>query len=198
MSLSGNKLVGGNPTNERIAYDFYATNPKALEMLLNEHNFKGNKILEPCVGKGHLADVLKNNFPSSEITNLDIINRGYPNTIEHDFLKWETEEKFDTIITNPPYGIVNEFVTKGIDLLEDKGQMAFFLKIQFLEGGKRYKNIFKKYPPKYIYVFSNRMPTWANGEEINPKTKKKWVTTFCHAWFIWEKGSKTEPIIRWL
>lgn len=42
------------------------------------------------------------------------------------------------------------------------------------------------------------MATWNNGNEVDPSTGKKWATTFCHAWFIWEKGSKTEPIIRWL
>jgi hypothetical protein len=73
--------------------------------------------------------------------------------------------------------------------------MAFFLKIQFLEGFKR-KSLFERYPPKYIYVFRNRMATWNNGNEFD-ETGKRWSTTMCHAWFIWEKGSLTEPIIRW-
>ena len=72
-----------------------------------------------------------------------------------------------------------------------------FLKIQFLEGQKR-EQLFKKYPPKYIYVFRNRMATWNNGQELDPNTNKKWATTMCHAWFVWEKGSITEPIVRWL
>lgn len=76
------------------------------------------------------------------------------------------------------------------------GQMAMFLKIQFLEGAKR-KELFEKYPPKYIYVFRNRMATWNNGEPLDPNGKR-WATTMCHAWFVWEKGSTTEPIIRWL
>ena len=84
-----------------------------------------------------------------------------------------------------------------MELLTDNGQMAMFLKIQFLEGQKR-KELFEKYPPKYIYVFRNRMATWNNGLEKDPKTGKRWATTMCHAWFIWEKGSKSEPIIRWL
>ena len=64
--------------------------------------------------------------------------------------------------------------------------------------GKARRNLFEKYPPKYIYVFRNRMATWNNGNEVDPNTGKRWATTMCHAWFIWEKGSKTEPIIRWL
>ena len=82
-------------------------------------------------------------------------------------------------------------------MLNDDGQIAMFLKIQFLEGKKR-EEFYKKYPPKYIYVFRSRMATWNNGSPVDPKTGKRWATTMCHAWFIWEKDSKTEPIIRWL
>lgn len=90
-----------------------------------------------------------------------------------------------------------EFAKKGIELLEEDGVMALFLKLQFLEGSKR-KSFFEKYPPKYIYVFRNRMATWKNGSSINPETNKKWAETICFAWFIWEKGFKGEPVIRWL
>lgn len=116
--------------------------------------------------------------------------------LQYQNLTWETDKKFEGIITNPPFSLAQEF-EKGMELLTENGQMAMFLKIQFLEGAKR-KDLFEKYPPKYIYVFRNRMATWNNGNEVDPKTGKKWATTMCHAWFIWEKDSKTEPIIRWL
>ena len=197
MSLQGGKLAGGNPKNERVENDYYATNPKALEMLLKKYDIFGQKILEPCVGGGHLAETIKSFYNNKrDIICLDLVNRGYPNTIVQDFLKWNTNEKFDAIITNPPYSLAKEFVEKGMSLLEEEGQMAMFLKIQFLEGAKR-KELFEKYPPKYIYVFRNRMATWNNGNEFD-ENGKHWATTMCHAWFIWEKDSKTEPIIRWL
>ena len=61
--LSGGQLAGGNPTNERVEYDFYATNPKAVEMLLEKYQFneQGNW-LECCVGQGHIANVIENKF----------------------------------------------------------------------------------------------------------------------------------------
>ena len=200
MSLQGAKLAGGNPENERVENDYYATNPEAVKMLLKSyHGFdKMKTILEPCVGEGHITNTI-NDFYKNEkdITNLDLIDRGYSNTIVADFLTYKTDKKYEGIITNPPYSLAKEFVEKGMELLTDNGQMAMFLKIQFLEGQKR-KELFEKYPPKYIYVFRNRMATWNNGLEKDPKTGKRWATTMCHAWFIWEKGSKSEPIIRWL
>ena len=197
MSLSGNKLAGGNPATQRVENDFYATNPKAVNMILNKYNFYAQNILEPCVGQGHIAHVIDEFYNHSKnITAIDIVDRGYPNTIVTDFLNYQTEKRYDGIITNPPYSLAKEFVEKGMELLTDNGQMLMFLKIQFLEGAKR-KDFFKKYPPKYIYVFTNRMATWNNGEPLDPKGKR-WATTMCHAWFIWEKNSMTEPIIRWL
>ena len=155
------------------------------------------------MGQGHIANAVCNFYNNKpQITVLDIVDRGYPNTIVQDFLTWETDKKFEVIISNPPYSLAKEFVEKGMKLLTDEtrdtvnGQMAMFLKIQFLEGAKR-KELFEKYPPKYIYVFRNRMATWNNGEPLDPNGKK-WATTMCHAWFIWEKGSTTESIVRWL
>ena len=203
ISLQGAKLAGGNPKDERVEYDFYATDPKAVEKLLLKYSINGNKILEPCVGNGNIADTIKKFYTNvTDITGVDIVDRGYPNTIVQNFLTWKTDEKFEAIVTNPPYSLAKEFVEKGMELLTDEtedtcnGQMAMFLKIQFLEGAKR-KELFEKYPPKYIYVFRNRMATWNNGEPLDPNGKR-WATTMCHAWFVWEKGSTTEPIIRWL
>ena len=195
--LQGGKLAGGNPENGRVENDYYATNPKAVEMLLNKYDFFAKTILEPCVGEGHIANVINDFYTNKrEITCMDLVDRGYPNTITQDFLTYETDKKYEGIITNPPFSLAKEFVEKGLSLLEDNGQMAMFLKIQFLEGEKR-KELFEKYPPKYIYVFRKRMATWNNGKEFD-ENGKHWATTMCHAWFVWEKCSKTEPIIRWL
>lgn len=197
MSLAGNKLAGGNPKTERVENDFYATNPNAVMSILNNYCFNASTILEPCVGQGHIANTVEEFYSDhKEIVGVDLIDRGYPNTIVTDFLKWDTDKRFDGIITNPPYSLAKEFVEKGMELLRDDGQMLMFLKIQFLEGLKR-KELFEKHPPKYIYVFRNRMATWNNGKSLDDNGKR-WATTMCHAWFVWEKGSETEPIVRWL
>lgn len=196
--LAGGKLAGGNPKNGRVQNDYYATNPVAVEMLLHKYVFNAGNILEPCVGAGHIAKTLKEHFrDSAEITCIDIVDRGYPGTIVQDFLSWETDKLFDGIITNPPFSQAQDFIEKGFSLLSDGGRMAFFLKIQFLEGAKR-KKFFENYPPKYIYVFRNRMAVWNNGNEVNPDTGKKWATTMCFAWFCWEKGNADDPVIKWL
>ena len=99
MSLSGGKLAGGNPKNKRIEHDFYATNPKAVEMLFEKEKFIGN-FLEPCVGQGHIANVIEKFYPKQPIYSMDIVDRGYKNTLIADFLNYDfLGQKFDNIIT---------------------------------------------------------------------------------------------------
>ena len=64
--------------------------------------------------------------------------------------------------------------------------------------GKGRKEFLKKSPLKYVYVFSERQNPLNNGMELNPKTGKKWQSTMCFAWFIWEIGYGGEPMIRWI
>ena len=194
--LSGTSLAGTSTTRERANYDYYATPYQATEMLLDEVKFSGN-FLEPCVGGGHIVDVIKRYYPTDCVYGVDIVDRGYPNTLVADFLKYDfLGQKFDNVVTNPPFSLAQEFLEKSMEVVNDGGKIAMFLKIQFLEGAKR-REMFKKYPPKYIYVFVKRQSPWNNGSPVDEKGKP-WSSTICFAWFIWEKGFTGEPIVRWL
>ena len=126
MALAGSKIAGGNPKNKRVENDFYATNPLAVRKLLSKYKFNGNKMLEPCVGKGHIAKTIKEFYNPISIIALDIVDRGYPKTIVNDFITWNTEDKFDFIITNPPYSMAKEFVEKGMSLLTNRSNGNVF------------------------------------------------------------------------
>ncbi len=206
MSIQSSHIAGGG--NHRAEDDFYATDPEAVKMLLSSADFKDRYIrhfLEPCVGKGHIADTVanfQNITEDSQITGIDKIDRGWKGTIVSDFLDIKMPVSYyDTIITNPPYDQAEDFIRKSLTLLAPNGKAAFFLKLHFLESECR-ADLFDYFPPERIYVFRKRMSTWRNGEERNPEGKK-WTTTMCHAWFIWEKNedgllTQSEPVIRWL
>ncbi|MGL6119859.1 MAG: hypothetical protein ACRC0V_05075 [Fusobacteriaceae bacterium] len=99
-----------------------------------------------------------------------------------------------SILTNPPYKYAQEFVEKAMELLHEGNYLIMFLKITFLEGQKRAK-MFKKYPPKYIYVFSKRANCAKNGDF---KTFGVGSNAVCYCWYIWQKGYDGEPILRWI
>lgn len=177
---------------EREKDDFYATEPKAIELLLEKESLNKN-IWECANGKGHLSDVLINN--GYDVFKSDIINRnGDKETKIIDFLEIEERpinDSFD-IITNPPYKIALDFCKKGLELLQDGEKMAMFLKIQFLEDQERYK-FFKENPPKKIYVASKRLNCAKDGDFDKYKS-----SAVCYAWFVWEKGFKGNPEIDWI
>ena len=60
--------------HEREDNDFYATDPKALELLLDLEEFDPY-VWEPACGKGHLSEVLKKR--GYIVRSTDLIDRGY-------------------------------------------------------------------------------------------------------------------------
>ena len=173
--------------NERQEHDYYATEPKALELLLEKESFS-SEVWECACGEGHLAEVLKKHGYTVKAT--DLIDRGYGEG-GVDFLEYEGTYNGD-IITNPPYKYAKEFVEKGLEVVGNGNKIAMFLKLQFLEGKARRK-LFEIAPPKRIYVSSSRLCCAMNGD-FEKYSKANAVT---YAWFIWEKGYKGEPIVRW-
>lgn len=187
-------LGASNHTDsEREVNDYYATDPKALEIFLDkliQDNIHLHKnIWEPACGKGHLSKVLKEK--GYDVYSTDLIDRGF-NDDTFDFFKIKDANYYCDILTNPPYKYAKEFVEKALDIQADGYYTIMFLKIQFLEGQGR-KELFKKYPPKYIYVNSARQICYINGD-----MSKKMSSASCYCWFIWEKGFNDEPIIRWI
>ena len=183
-------LGASNHTDEeRETNDYYATEPKAAELLCKLVQFSPN-VWECACGQGHISEVLKSR--GYKVISSDLIDRGYGEG-GIDFLK--CDKPFDgDIITNPPYKYAKEFVEHALSLVTDGHKVAMFLKVQFLEGKARRK-LFNKYPPKMIYVASSRLLCAKNGDFA--KMKAGGGSAVAYAWFIWEKGYKGETIVRW-
>lgn len=79
-----------------------------------------------------------------------------------------------------------------MSILQQGNKLFMFLKIQFLESKSR-KEIFKKYPPKYIYCYSERQQCSMNADFENLK-----ATTQFYAWYVWEKGFVGDTVLRWI
>ena len=192
--LSGGQLAGGNSTTEKADNDFYATNPQTVKDFLKVagKEFECVKtIWENCCGEGHLAEVVKEYFKENLICTTDLIDRGY-GVGDIDFLNSDFNPNADLIITNPPFSLVNDFIVKGLE--KTNRYLVYLCKIQMLETVGR-KEILESSPLKHIYVHSKRQATWKDGKELDPQGKK-WATTMCLAWFVWDKEYKGEPILK--
>ena len=194
--LSGGQLAGGNSTTEREKNDFYATDPKTLKLFLDEFlkdNSLDGDVLEPACGQGHISKTIKEVIPNCDVLSTDLINRGYGQG-GIDFLTHDYGRTFDVVITNPPFSLAKEFIEKGLDV--SNKYVIMLCKIQLLEGVGR-KDMFLNTPLKYVYVHSSRQATWKEGRPTD-SNGKKWATTMCLAWFVWDKEYDGEPIIRWI
>lgn len=60
--------------NSRAENDYYATDPRAVELLLEKEEFSNN-IWECACGEGHISKVLEQN--GYEVLSTDLIDRGY-------------------------------------------------------------------------------------------------------------------------
>ena len=173
--------------NKRAEYDFYVTDPKALQELLKHEKFN-SFVWEPACGLCHLSKVLAEN--GYIVWSSDIVDRCGNATF--DFLGENLIDWHGDIITNPPYNLAAEFVERAIECIDEGNRVCMLLRIQFLEE-KKNKELFDKYPPKYIYV-SSRINCMRNGEEQHQTST---FSTVRFGWYIWEKGFKGEPTIRW-
>lgn len=133
---------------EREENDFYATDPKAVELLFTLEQFAHN-IWEPACGMGHLSKAMI--AMGHNVRSTDLIDRGYGES-GFDFLKHNEAPFNGDIVTNPPYKFGKEFIIKAIESVADGHKVAMFLKVQFLEGKGR-KELFTNTPPPYYICF---------------------------------------------
>lgn len=180
-------LGASNHSKEaRQSEDYYATGSVALEALLEREPF--SDVWECAAGGGHLCRVLEDRGILGRKS--DIVDRGIGAEVA-DFLSasggWDGD-----IVTNPPYSAALAFVRKAVSLIRPGRKAAFLLRIQFLEGIER-RAFFDGNPPKFVYVFTKRVNCPKNGDFSAFRG-----TAMCYAWFVWEKGFKGEPTVRWL
>lgn len=179
---------GISNTAKREVNDYYATHPKAMELLLKYETFNNN-VWECACGEGNLSKVLKAH--GYNVYSTDLIDRKYQDK-QLDFLNSNIEFNGD-IITNPPFKYTTEFILKALDSVPVEHKVAMFLKINYLSGKKRYKEIYSKYPPYRVYVFSGRVACSKNNK---PEGFKGGAMDY--VWMIWEKGKQGPTHLKWI
>ncbi len=187
MDATYNLSGSYKPTIKRFADldgpDFFPTPKWATEALIDKEPFQGD-IWECACGNGAMSDVLSQT--GNRIISSDLYNRGYGEP-GLDFLT--TTRTADNIVTNPPYNSAEGFVAAG--LKASKRKFALLLRLAFLEGGNRQRNIFAKCPPARVWVFSERITFYPVGVE------QKGSGTTAYAWFVWDKDAPEGTELKW-
>jgi len=171
------KKRSGIPRHE---LDFYPTPPGATWALLEVEKFC-SPIWEPACGDGALSKVLEED--GYEVISSDLVDRGY-GTPGIDFLSTATKPAgCDTLITNPPFKLADQFVEHAIFDL-DIGRLALLCKLTFLESQAR-TAMLARTPLSDIWIFRNRVTMFPGDYEF---TEKHSGTTMAFAWYIWTRG----------
>lgn len=188
---------------ERETLDFYATDSRAIGHLFAKAPWliNYNSIVEPCAGDGTMADQIAL-LTSKDVDKYDIVSRR-EDISEADYFNLDIKNKYDLIITNPPYlretknkpGLTT-IICKMLDEIKPGGAVCLFLKLIHLESQDRYSKIFKTMPPKFIYVYAPRISCYKNNNDIKQDA-------IAYAWYIWRKeedGTFTNemPRIGWI
>lgn len=171
----------------RAENDFYATDYRAIDYLLEGEGTFPKKIWEVACGRSDLSKRLIE--LGYEVKSTDLYERGFGES-GIDFLG--QKELWDGyILTNPPYALAQEFVEHALDLILPGNKIFMFLKIQFLEGKKR-KRLYDTKQLKTVYVSRSRINCFRNGMRETAQN------AVCYCWFVWEKGYCGDPIIKWI
>ena len=164
-----NLLIQQTTRNYEGHKDFFPTPGWATRALFEYVVKPTGTVLEPASGHGHMTRVLQEY--GMEVTERDLMHGD-------DYMKDDREENFDWIITNPPFTLGKEFVIKSLS----KGDnVAMFVRQNFLEGQRRYAELFSKYPPSKIAIFTQRVGL-KYGKVVDMSSAVGYV------WIVWEKG----------
>lgn len=170
---------------DREENDFYPTPPAATRALLEVEKFEG-AIWEPACGDGAMSKVLE--AAGYEVVSTDLIDRGYGEGGRDFLCEWLALAP--NVISNPPFKWAMLFIERALQLTT--GKVAMFLRLGFLEGGKRGR-WFPTTPLARVYVFSNRI-TFKKRERAD--RAEGGVVAF--AWYVWEHGHEGPPTLHWI
>lgn len=179
-----------NRSDARNAHisDYYVTPINKIVDFIDSFIFTGEslsgKMLDPCAGgdDSHLMsypEALKK-YGYVNIDTIDIREDSLAE-IKADYLNYDCKNKYNIIITNPPFVLAREIIEKALDDVKDNGFVIMLLRLNFFESKSR-KNFWLKNMAKYAFVYSNRMSF----------TDKGGTDSVAYMHCVWQKGYNPE------
>lgn len=183
------------------ALEFFPTPPWATRALMVYAIGDGidvaESVWEPCCGLRHMSDVLGEQF--AEVRASDVFrypmetNLAAPIEVEQfDFLDEvaiAAAPAVDWIVTNPPFSKAAKMLDHA--LLKARLGVAFLLRMQWLEGETRFREVFCDRGPTIVLPFVERVPMCEGG--LDPEGS----TATMYAWFVWLRNPEARDMPGW-
>lgn len=178
----------------------WETDPWAAEAILKVELLT-NTVVDPCSGRGVLMQAAE--AAGYTVFATDKYDWGCPGVLIDDFLEPSSHDRYvagNTVFMNPPFSLSEQFVQRSFELKARK--IVCFQKFAWWESQGR-RTFWDRYTPCRIYICGDRATCWRfdtpvneKGQHISPKTGKPMGNTpTAHAWFIWERGQPTGPLV---
>ena len=117
---------------QKVGFDFFPTPPEVAKQMVEMAGITdGMKVLEPSAGNGNLADAAKAAGADVDVVEVSSALRnilelkGY-NLVANDFETFETDEKYDVVLMNPPFSDRKdaEHIQRAWNMLKPGGKLV--------------------------------------------------------------------------
>jgi hypothetical protein len=173
--LPGKKRALHQPP--RHAFDWYRETRESVESLFDAVRFDG-AIHDPACGLGRIIEVAHER--GYQASGSDIADYGFGEA-GVDFLT--DHRPRDSLVFNAPYKDNERFIRQGFEVA--RYQIAALVRIPFLAGQERYRELFAITPPNLVLVLSRR-PSMPPGNSDSPA--KNDTADYC--WLIWPERTR--------
>jgi hypothetical protein len=147
-------------------------------------------VWEPAANRGFMVRPLEEYFGHVFATDKFNYDDRWPVL---DFLSVSPHEvpPVDFVITNPPFNLAQEFIEKALSVAHIG--VAMLVRTSFLEGKKRYENLFSQVPPTAICQFAERVPM------VKGRMDKAATTATSYCWIVWLRPVVSKhPAFLWI
>jgi len=146
------------------------------------HQIDQMVFLDPCAGGDEqhpmsYTDFIKRELGAKNVHSIDIRESSLAD-IKTNFLLWEATNEYDVVITNPPFNLAQEIITKSLEVVQDSGYVIMLLRLNFF-GSKARKAFWDKQMPIRAYVHHRRMSFTDDGKTDSIE--------YMHC--VWQKGN---------
>jgi hypothetical protein len=133
-----------------------------------------------------MSKVLSEYF--AEVRSRDIADYGYGEV--EDYLRCNSSERYDWVITNPPFKLGEQFISRALEMANEGA--AFLVRTTFIESVGRYNRLFSQTPPSAFAQFVERVPMVKGRLDQSAST----ATGYC--WLVWYKGEGGATKLVWI
>lgn len=187
--MSSTNRSKASKESRSINKDYYVTPiPAVIEFLKEIEKYEPDilkgKILDSCAGGDSRHPM---SYPEAIVQcggnkpfTIDIRKDSLAE-VKIDYLTYDCKNKYDLIVTNPPFNIARSIIYKALDDVKDNGFVIMLLRLNYYGSDKR-KDIWEWHMPKYTFVHHKRISFLDSGD----------TDSIEYAHYVWQKGYNPE------